>query len=94
MKPSDFRVQPWGSVAQKSETESIARSIMVILSRTGNTWRELTWEEYSLERGKDAKTDKGGGFSDWREKPHFETAAPYTVSEEKARSFSPSWAEI
>ncbi len=94
MKPSDFTVKPWSSVFMKSEAESIARNIMIILKRTGDIWRELSWEEYSLERKKDAETDKGGGFNSWKEEPFFEQVQPYTVSEEQARLFSPTWKEI
>jgi hypothetical protein len=94
MNPSAFKIKPWSSVAQKSETESIATNIMIILSRTGDAWRELSWEEYSAERIKDAGTDEGGGFSEWREKPHFERTVPFTTSEANARLFSPAWMEV
>ena len=56
--PSDFKVFPWSSVSKNSETETIAQNIMIILSRTGNEFRELSWDEYKEERLKD------GGFSD------------------------------
>lgn len=91
MNPSDFKIHPWNSVLQKSEAESIALNIIIILSRTQNVWRELSWDEYAAERIKDAKTDKGGGLNEWKEKPFFEQAVSYTVSEEMARTFSPDW---
>jgi hypothetical protein len=49
MKPSDFMRHPYDSIYQHMETEIVARNIMVILSRTGNTWRKLTWDEYQSE---------------------------------------------
>jgi len=39
-KPSDFTNEPMGSVLQKSEAETVARNIMVILKRTGDTYKE------------------------------------------------------
>lgn len=57
--PSMFTDFPTDSVLQKHESEIIARNIMVILSRTGNVFRELTWEEYKLERLKDKDFSEG-----------------------------------
>jgi len=54
LKPSDFSVTyPWSSVVNKTEHEIVALNIMKILVRTGNVFRELSWEEYSEERKKD-----------------------------------------
>ena len=53
MKPSNFTKQPIASVLQKSEAETIARNIMVILKRTGDSFRPLSWDEYKAERLKD-----------------------------------------
>lgn len=88
--PSQFKAQPWGSVTQKSECETVARNVMVMLSRTGNQWRELTPEEYLQERVKD-----GASLSDaqW-ELPYFRRVVQYTISPEAAREFSPAWANI
>ena len=88
LKPSNFTTKPWGCVFQKSEAETIATNIMVILKRTGDEWRELTFEEYKTERLKD------GNFSEWKEKNYFEQVYPYCQSPETAATFSPSWAEI
>ena len=85
MKPSNFTMQPWSSVFGKSESETIARNIMVILKRTGDQWRELPWDEYKEERLKD------GGFVEWKERPEFDRVQPYTVSPETAALFSPDW---
>jgi len=85
-KPSNFTAQPWSSVAQSSEAETIARNIMVILKRTGDTFRNLSWEEYSQERKKDGK------FSE-REKKYFNQVIDYCVSAETARLFSRTWKE-
>ncbi len=83
-KPSDFTNKPFASVFRKSESETIARNIMVILSRTGNEFRELSWDEYKKERLKD------GEFSE-SEKGYFEKVLPYCVSAEMAARFSDSW---
>jgi hypothetical protein len=100
-KPSDFATTyPWSSVAQKSETESIAVNIMKILKRTGDEWRELTWEEYKEIRLADeaaalAKDPKYRiNFAEYLEKPAFEQALPYTTSAAKACEFSRCWKEI
>ena len=75
-----------GSVLQKSEAETVARNIMVILARTGDEWRTLTWEEYETERKKDANT----GFSHI-EKGYFNQVIPYCKSADTAVLFSPVW---
>ncbi len=88
MNPKNFtKTQPMESVFQKCEHEVIAQNIMVILSRTGNEWRELTWDEYKKERKKD------GNFSNI-EKGYFDEVLPYTISAEKALDFSPFWAKL
>jgi hypothetical protein len=87
-RPSDFRLHPWSSVLGQSEYETIARNCMVILSRTGDTWRTLSEEEYLLERAKDAK----GSFT--HELPYFRKVLPYTSDPEQAVQFSRSWAEV
>lgn len=84
MKPSNYVVHPWGSVLQNSESETIACNIMTILSRTGNTWRPLTYEEYRTERLKD------GNFSGIEES-YFNKIMPYCKSEDTANLFCPSW---
>lgn len=82
--PSNFTVQPIASVLRKSEAETIARNIMVILERTGNTFRNLSWEEYKEERLKD------GHFTE-SEKKYFDQVIDYCASAETARLFSPAW---
>lgn len=59
MKPSLFTKIPWDSILHKMEAEIIANNIMLILARTGDVFRELTWEEYSKERLKDGKFTEG-----------------------------------
>lgn len=76
-------VHPWDSVFQKSEHEVIARNIMTILSRTGNTFRPLSWEEYAEERKKD------GNFSDIERKYFDDVVEWCTIG--KAPMFSKSW---
>ena len=55
MKPSDFLEYPWNSVTKNSEYETIALNIMVILKRTGDEFRELSFDEYKTERLKDVE---------------------------------------
>ncbi len=85
LQPSDFMADPFNSILRKSEAETIARNIMVILNRTGNTWRRLTWEEYEVERKKD------GSFT-MSEKTYFEQVIDYCVSAQKALEFCSTWA--
>ena len=82
--PSDFTNYPWDSILQKSEAETIACNVMKILKRTGNTWRELSDEEYKEERLKD------GNWSS-SEFEYLEQVRPYTVSVEMASKFSKDW---
>jgi hypothetical protein len=85
--PSDFTMEPWDSVLHKTEAEVVAVNVMVILKRTGNTWRDLTWDEYKKERLKD------GNFSDI-EQGYFTQVIRFCRSEIGARLFSPGWAEV
>ncbi len=87
MKPSDFSFTPWGSVLRNSECETVARNIMVIMSRTGDTFRPLEQDEYKSERLKD------GNFSEG-ELVFFDRVIPYCVSADTARLFSPEWANV
>ena len=85
-KPSDFTNDPMGSVLQKSEAETIAQNIMVILKRTGKEFRELSFEEYKREREKD------GDFH-IIEKKYFEQIIGYCKSPDTAKLFSKRWAD-
>lgn len=58
-KPSDFKNYPWDSVLHKCELESIAQNIMIILARTGDTFRKLSYEEYKNELNKDGQYAQG-----------------------------------
>lgn len=84
MKPSNFKALPMGSTMQKSEAETIARNIMCILSRTCDTFRPLTWEEYKEEREKDEDFSEG-------ERSYFDVVIDYCKSPDTARLFSPVW---
>jgi len=84
MTPSDFNTHPADSILQKSEPETIALNIMIILSRTGNTFRMLSKDEYIIERNKD------GGFSE-KELPFFDAVVEHTSSLDKAKDFSNYW---
>lgn len=87
LKPSDFTFKPFGSVLQKSEAETIAANIMVILKRRGNEWNSLSWDEYKEERLKDGEFSEG-------EKRYFDQVIDYCKSPETAMLFSPKWKEI
>lgn len=84
MEPSDFKNEPFNSVLSNSESETVARNIMVILSRTGNTFRLLSWEEYMAERQKD------GNFTQ-SEKQYFDRVVGFCVTAESAKAFCPTW---
>ena len=92
--PKDFaKVYPWDSVFHNSGRESSAINIMVILGRTGNTFRELSWEEYLAERIKD-----GGGdtynYQHGSESDLFPEVVKYTKSAETAQLFSTAWEKV
>lgn len=76
--------QPMGSVLQKSEAETVARNIMVILNRTGNEWRELTPKEYQEERMKDRDWWSG-------ELSYFDKVIAYCKSPDIADLFCKNW---
>jgi len=84
MKPSDFLTHPYDSVFQNNESEVVARNIMVILSRTGNVFRSMTWGEYRAERV------KGRHFSE-REKEFFDRVVLFCYTADTAACFSPTW---
>ena len=89
MKPSNFLGHPWGSVTQNAESEIIARNIMVMLSRNGDSWRLLSWEEYAAERVKDgASLDNVEN-----ERPYFDKVVGFCVTAEHGNSFAPGWGE-
>ena len=85
--PEDFRVTAFDSVWQKSECETIATNVMVILSRTGDVWRKLTWDEYKKERLKD------NNFTE-TEHQYFEKVIDFCVSPETARTVCIKWKEV
>lgn len=88
MKPSAFKSTfPWSSVIGDANSETIAVNIMKILSRTGDEWRELTWEEYRAEREMD------GNFSS-AEKPYFDEVIDYTISPQTAALLCQDWRKI
>ena len=87
-RPRDISgVYPWSSVLRKAEYEIVAQNIMKILSRTGNVFRELSFDEYKLERAKDCKL---GNF----EKEAFDIVVGYTISAYNARMFCHGWKEV
>lgn len=85
MKPSNFTKYPWSSITQNSECETIAKNIMLILKRTGDKFRPLTFDEYKSERLKD------GNFTE-SEKNYFDKVIDYCKSPDTAKLFSKEWA--
>lgn len=85
MKPSDIKnIHPWNSVKQKSEYETVARNIVIILAKTGDEWRELTYEEYEKYRLTDGNYSLG-------EKKYFNEVVGFCSAPSNARLFSESW---
>lgn len=88
LKPIQFTGYPWGSIFQNHESEVIARNIMIILARTGNTFRELTYNEYKQERFIDE------GMYPENEKPCFEKVSYLALGkEEDLKKFCPDWSK-
>lgn len=84
LKPSDFTYWPKQSKYWKMEPESVAENIMVILARTGDVFRDITFEEYRAERLKDERFHKA-------EKDYFNQVVYYCSSSIIASGFSPVW---
>jgi hypothetical protein len=84
LKPSDFTIHPYSSILKKSEAETIAVNIMVILKRTGNAFRPLSYDEYKAERLKD------GNYTD-AEEYYFKQVIPYCKNADTAQLFCPKW---
>lgn len=85
MTPRDIcTIHPFNSITQSHKAETVARNIMVILARTGNVFRLLTWEEYKAQRIVD------GHFTE-RECEFFEKVSRFCVTEETVRLFSNYW---
>ena len=82
--PSDFRQHPFDSVLHNYEAEVVACNILIILSRTDNVFRLLSWEEYKLEREKDGEFTKS-------EEGYFKQVVGFCTTAEAARTFSPVW---
>lgn len=85
LKPSHFTAQPWNSIAGNSESEVIARNIMMIRKRRGDVW-PLAWAEYKAERQKD------GNFSE-REKQYFDKVIKLIPDAIGAINFCKEWAD-
>lgn len=83
-QPSCFTEYPWSCVYNKIEYEIVAQNIMKILKRTGNKFRDLSWEEYETERIKD-------GYSPRGESEYFEKVISYCKSADTAKLFSKEW---
>lgn len=85
LKPSDIvEIEPMSSVLKKCEAEIVARNIIVILYRTGDRFRDLSWEEYKKERLKDKNFWEG-------ERKWFDLVIYYCTDKEKVKKFSKKW---
>ena len=84
MKPSNYTGYPWSSILQNLESETIAQNIMIILKRTGDKFRELTFAEYKTERLKD------GNFTE-SEKQYFDKVIDFCKSGDTAKLFCSGW---
>ena len=80
----------YDSVYKNNECETVARNIMVILSRTGNTFRELSWEEYLSERIKDGGGNTHSNFA-YSEDHYFSKVAKHCSTLSDVKRFSPAW---
>lgn len=88
LNPSDFaKIFPIRSRFNKFEHEKVARNIMIILKRTGNEFRDLSWQEYKKERLKDGALVK---LVD-NEKKYFIDVIRWCVTAHNAKQFSPQW---
>lgn len=86
-QPSDYTRHPMGSIVKNSESETIARNIMVILMQNGNVFRKMEFDEYLEAR-------KSHGASErevMREKPYFDKVVEHCSSEESADKFCEDW---
>lgn len=90
--PSVFHMRPWNSSFGKMEPEMVAENIMLILKRTGDTFRKLTWEEYKAERVKDLKDGDMPESVDC-ERKYFDQVSMCCVTVETTANFSHRWME-
>jgi len=84
-RPSNFREFPYESILKKVEPETVAANIMLILQRTGDTFRELSWDEYKVELKKDTQTPGPRG--------DFSKVKDYCFDPVKASRFCQVWAD-
>ena len=86
-KPSNYCSSPMGSISQNCETEIIACNIMRILKKTGDTFRDLSFEEYES-----ARFDDGAELCHIdNEKPYFEMVIVHCTSPLAANKFCRGW---
>ncbi len=77
-KPSDFTQNIPNSLFQSNFKEDMFMHIMHILTRTGNEWRSLSWEEYKKEKEKEIEL-----FINHAEKIFYKVR-PFTLSADLA----------
>jgi hypothetical protein len=86
MKPSDIiNIFPYSSVTKDARYEIVAMNIVIILKRTGDKFRLLSFKEYIRER----KKDKNGNPEN--EKVLFDKVINYFKTEDTVRLFCECW---
>lgn len=88
--PSYFSsVKPRCSVYGRCEVEDIAFRIVRVLSRKGNKWRQLSWEEWDSDTG-----DLEMRSPEWFEREWFFSLSELLVSESGARGIGGFWRRL
>lgn len=78
LKPSDFDCFPCSSCTCDSDTEEVALNIIRLLIQTGNKWRIISWDEYSIYHPDDSIYD-------------FNRVIGFCTSAKRARTFCERW---
>lgn len=89
LSPEDFTSFPDTSVANDFKKEQVAQNIMIILARTGNKFRLLSWEEY--RKGMMEESAMGDIVFSESDRPHFEDVKMYCKSASDALRFCKTW---
>lgn len=84
--PADYISYPWGSILNSTEHEMIARDIMVILYKTGNVFREISFDEYKKEKTKITKN-----IINASEESRFMQVVNFCKNPYMANSFCKNW---
>ncbi len=92
MSPSKIKgIFPIDSITQNNESEVVAKNIMIILARTGDTFRELSIEEYKKERNLDYELNSSAQTVGLKEISVFDKVKDVANSIENASRFCKDW---